>query len=79
MSTVIVQAAQAVPLTLLKRFSAVMCEDSSTITLPDELADLWQGCGGNQAHTHASVKVHTWLRSDAGTLMGTQIERGTHL
>src|SRR5438270_211857 len=40
MSSVVVQAAQAVPLKLLKRFSAVICEDSSTITLPDELAEL---------------------------------------
>ena len=50
---------RAVPLTLLKRFSAVMCEDSSTITLPDDLADFWRGCGGNQVHAKASVKVHT--------------------
>ena len=77
MSSVVVQAAQAVPLKLLKRFSAVICEESSTITLPDELADLWQGCGGTQAHTAAAVKVHTRLRSDAGALVGTQAERGT--
>ncbi|HEX6479649.1 MAG TPA: hypothetical protein VF043_12455 [Ktedonobacteraceae bacterium] len=43
MSSVVVQAAQPVPLKLLKRFSAVICEDSSTITLPEELADLWRG------------------------------------
>ena len=79
MSTVVVQAAQAVPLTLLKRFSAVICEDSSTITLPDELADLWQGCGGNQAHTKASVKVHTRLRSDTRMRLGTQADIRTHL
>ncbi len=78
MSTVVVQAAQAVPLSLLKRFSAVICEDSSTITLPDELADLWRGCGGNQVHTKAAVKVHTRLRFDAGTLMGTEADGRTH-
>src|SRR6266576_5697411 len=77
MSSVVVQAAQAVPLKLLKRFSAVICEESSTMTLPDDLAKLWQGCGGTQAHTAAAVKVHTWLRSDPGTLVGTQAERGT--
>jgi hypothetical protein len=76
---VIVQAAQAVPLTLRTRFSAVICEERSTITLPDELADLWQGCGGNQAQTAAAVKVHTRLRSDAGTRMGTQADGRTHL
>jgi len=77
MSSVVVQAAQAVPLKLLKRFSAVICEDSSTITLPEELADLWQGCGGTQAHTAAAVKVHTRLRSHAGALMGTSADGGT--
>ena len=74
MSSVVVQAAQAVP---LKRLSAVICEDSSTITLPEELAELWQGCGGTQAHTAAAVKVHTWLRPDAGPLMGTQADGRT--
>ena len=77
MSSVVVQAAQAVPLKLLKRFSAVICEDSSTITLPEELAELWQGCGGTQAQTAAAVKVHTWLRPDAGPLMGTQADGRT--
>jgi len=77
MSSVVVQAAQAVPLKLLKRFSAVICEDSSTITLPDELAELWQGCGGTQAHTAAAVKVHTWLRSDPRPVMGTQADGRT--
>src|SRR5438270_2186680 len=74
MSSVVVQAAQAVP---LKRLSAVICEDSSTITLPEELAELWQGCGGTQAQTAAAVKVHTWLRPDAGPLMGTQADGRT--
>src|SRR2546423_6940806 len=59
MSSVVVQAAQAVPLKLLKRFRAVICEDSSTITLPDELVDLWQGCGGNQGHTAAAAQSVT--------------------
>src|SRR3989440_12013619 len=70
MSSVVVQAAQAVPLKLLKRFSAVICEDSSTITLPDELVDLWQGCGGNQGHTAAAVKVHTRWDLTRGRLWG---------
>ncbi len=76
MSTVVVQAAQAVPLTLLKRFNAVICEDSSTITLPDELADLWQGCGGNQAHTKAAVKVHTRWDLTRGRVWGPKLTAG---
>lgn len=76
MSAVVVQAAQAVPLKLLKRFSAVICEDSSTIVLPDELADLWQGCGGNQAHTAAAVKVHTRWDLKGGRLWGPKLTSG---
>jgi len=76
MSTVVVQAAQAVPLSLLTRFSAVICEDSSTITLPDELADLWQGCGGNQAHTKAAVKVHTRWDLTRGRVWGPKLTSG---
>lgn len=76
MSSVVVQAAQAVPLKLLKRFSAVICEDSSTITLPDELADLWQGCGGTQAHTAAAVKVHTRWDLTRGRLWGPKLSAG---
>jgi hypothetical protein len=76
MSSVVVQAAQAVPLKLLKRFSAVICEDSSTITLPDELAELWQGCGGTQAHTAAAVKVHTRWDLIRGRLWGPKLTAG---
>jgi hypothetical protein len=40
MSTAVLQAAKVVPLTVLKRFRVVICEDSSKIPLPNELADL---------------------------------------
>src|SRR5438874_11037442 len=50
MTSVVIQAAQDVPIKLLRRFSAVVLEDSSSIALPDELAEVWRGCGGKQAH-----------------------------
>jgi hypothetical protein len=75
MSSVVVQAAQAVPLKLLKRFSAVICEDSSTITLPEELAEVWQGCGGRQGPT-AAVKVHTRWELTRGRLWGPKLTAG---
>src|SRR5712691_1871524 len=59
LTSVVVQAAQDVPIRLLRRFSAVILEDSSSIALPDELAECWRGCGGNQSHTAAAVKLHT--------------------
>lgn len=58
MSSVVVQAAHDVPIALLRRFSAVVLEDSSSISLPDDLAEIWRGCGGNQSHTAAAVKLH---------------------
>src|SRR5947209_15722061 len=38
---------EAVEVPLLRRFSAVMVEDSSVVPLPDELAGRWRGCGGS--------------------------------
>ncbi len=41
--------AEAAPTPLLKRFTAVIVEESSRISLPDELAQVWRGTGGSQA------------------------------
>lgn len=76
MTEVVVQAAQAVPLRLLKRFGAVICEDSSTITLPDGLAQQWPGCGGSQVHTQAALKAHTRLDLKRGRLWGPRLTAG---
>src|SRR5271167_4187121 len=43
MSSVVVQAAHEVPIALLRRFGAVILEDSSSIALPNDLAAIWQG------------------------------------
>ena len=56
-----IQAEEAVPSDLLKRFEAVILEDSTTISLPDKLADLWPGCGGGGKQTKAGVKWHVRL------------------
>ncbi len=53
-----VVAADPVALPLLSRFSQVIVEDSSTFTLPDELKDWWEGCGGKQKGTLSAFKVH---------------------
>ncbi len=58
----VVQADQDVPIPLLRRFSHVIIEDSSTIALPDELAELWEGCGGHGGQGQAAVKIH--IRSE---------------
>ncbi len=76
MHEVVVQAAQAVPLSLLRRFAAVLYEDSTTIILPDELAQQWPGCGGAQVHTQAALKAHTRLELKRGRLWGPQLTAG---
>src|SRR5947208_588422 len=47
LSQVAVLADQDVPLALIRRFGTGVTEDRSSIALPDELAELWRGCGGN--------------------------------
>jgi len=58
-----VVAADPVAIPLLSRFSEVIVEDSSTFSLPDELKDVWEGCGGKQKGTLSAFKVH--VRWDA--------------
>ena len=76
MTAVVVQAEHEVPLPLLKRFSAVILEDASTITLPDELAEVWRGCGGNQSHTKAALKLHTRWELRRGQVQGPVLTDG---
>lgn len=40
------EAQEAAPVEALARFEAVIIEDSSTVSLPDTLADVWECCGG---------------------------------
>ncbi len=48
---------EAVDIPLLKQFSAVIVEDSSSIVLPSELADVWRGCGGSVGMSEAAIKL----------------------
>ena len=72
----VVQAAHDVPIRLLRRFSAVILEDSSSVSLPNELAELWRGCGGNQDHTAAAVKLHVRWELKRGQLWGPKLTDG---
>jgi hypothetical protein len=76
LTNVLVQAKGEVPLRLLKRFAVVMLEDSSSISLPDDLIACWRGCGGNQSHTAAAVKVHVRWELVRGELQGPTLSDG---
>jgi len=74
--SLVVQAAHDVPLPLLRRFSAVILEDSSSLSLPNQLAEIWRGCGGNQDHTAAAVKLHVRWERKRGRLWGPKLTDG---
>jgi len=60
MSTVVVQAAHDVPVKLLRRFSMVLLEDSSSLALPDELAQVWNSCinsGNRRARSTSGART----------------------
>lgn len=61
---------------LLRRFSAVIIEDSSTITLPPELADIWRGCGGSGKASKAACKLFTRWDVLSGHLDGPRVTAG---
>jgi hypothetical protein len=45
-------------ISILERFNGVYLIDRSTVTLPDELAEVWKGCGGSSPkNTSSSLKL----------------------
>jgi hypothetical protein len=70
-----VSASTPVAIPILERFGAVEVQDSSTITLPPALADVFFGC----AVGTAGLKVHVGLTLRSGALRGPTISDGcTH-
>lgn len=50
-------------LPILDRFTGVYVQDSSVIVLPEELKQLWPGCGGDGSGAALKVQVRLELRS----------------
>jgi len=71
-----VMSSEPVPIPVLQRFQGVIIEDSSQIALPDELQKQWRGCGGNQQHTEASIKLHVRWDLKQGSLQGPLLSDG---
>ena len=63
----------AVP--ILQRFNGVYIRDSSVISLPSELAEIWPGCGGSSGDT-AAIKLQVRLNYTTGQLEGTVLQSG---
>jgi hypothetical protein len=65
-----------VDIPLLKQFSAVLVEDSSSVGLPDELVKLWQGSGYKKELGKAGVKMFTQWNVLNGELLGPRLSDG---
>ncbi len=65
--TRMIQAAPP-PATLLKKFTSTMIGDSTTITLADELADQFPGCGGSVGTGKAALKIQVLWNLTTGEL-----------
>ncbi len=76
MTSVVVTADQKVALELLRRFEAVVLEDSSRIAFPDELTTCWQGCGRAEDQGRAAVKLHVRWELKGGQLQGPRFTHG---
>src|SRR2546430_645845 len=68
--------AEAAPMALLKRFTAVIVEASSRISLPNELAEVWRGCGGSQGSSQATLKLFVRWNVLSGELAGPLLNDG---
>ena len=61
-------AAKAASTSLLQEFSDVRIGDSTTLTLPDELADQFPGCGGSGKTGKAVLKIQVVWSLTTGEL-----------
>lgn len=71
-----VVSAEPVAIPLLERFNGVYLKDSTIVTLPDSLKEMWPGCGGVGDASGAAVKIEVGLDMLCGTLLGPLLEAG---
>jgi len=69
-------AAEATTTPLLQKFSDVRIGDSTSLTLPDEFADRFPGCGGTGTACQAAMKIQVLWSLTMGQLLKWQIEPG---
>lgn len=73
---------QPISLPLLQRFSAVLVEDGSSISLPSALKSVWGGCGGSRASrsndpkNQAALKITVRWDLLKGRLHGPYLQEG---
>lgn len=71
-----VMKAEAADIPVFKRFQAVILEDSTVISLPPELEEIWKGCGGSTGTSKSAVKMHVRWDIKSGELQGPLLTDG---
>lgn len=61
---------------LLNRFSHVIIQDSTTVGLPNELAEIWAGCGSSTKAGSAALKCQLAWDLCTGQLHGIELQNG---
>ncbi len=61
---------------ILDRFSEVVVQDSTVISLPECFADVWTGCGNSDEAKHAALKLQLALDLRTGRLRGPRLFDG---
>jgi hypothetical protein len=61
---------------ILRRFTGVYIQDSSSLSLPARLAEVWQGCGGKAGQGLAALKLQVRLDMVTGRLDGPFLQAG---
>ena len=67
---------EPVAIPILQRFKGVYLSDSSTISLPNELAGVWAGCGNQSGTGNAALKLETRIDMLRGDIDGPIIVDG---
>ena len=72
-----VVVADPIVLPILDRFGEVVVQDSTSISLPEALAEVWQGCGNGTPHAgNAALKLQLALDLRSGRLHGPSLHPG---
>lgn len=69
-------AADPVPIPILARFAGVIIDDSTTIGLPDALAEVWSGTGERTGHNQSALKLQVRYDLCTGRLTGPLLQAG---
>jgi hypothetical protein len=69
-------AVDPVAIPLLQRFPGVYVQDSTTLTLPNELAQVWEGCGGSGRVGQSALKVQVQFDLCSGCLSHLDLQNG---